>query len=243
MGLVEAKAILGWTADTVFHVGAHNFEELDDYQALGCSRVVWFDPICSRKTSSLPISHKFFPVAIALAPATRNFYRYDATGFSSLLELPAVSPIIRISPNLVEKTRVETAPLAPFQEEFPRSSPDESRALIVDVQGAEAEVMLSANLSDLDIVIVETSRRWMYAGSGNSAEFIESLLSFYGFHRHLSLTDPIFGHGEQYYARSVPERRRRVELDFGLRALAHMSRGAVRRTASGARRRLAEWRP
>lgn len=240
MSLALAKRVLGWSPEMILHVGAHAFEEADEYVALGAETVLWFEPVPHRPTPPLPPGHHLYEVAVGLAPREREFFIYDASEYSGFCRMPWRLPLLRINPKIAAVAQVEVCPLTQFQDAFEKL-PSESRvALVVDTQGSELEVLLSADLQGIDYVVVETSRRGMYAGVGNTRVATQRVLEAHGFGLALDLSDPILGHGNQYYSRPATSRDGRIrslELRHKTTSILSIPRSTLRRIHSAVWRR------
>jgi FkbM family methyltransferase len=151
--LPEALAELGIEARGVLHVGAHRGEEMPVYAKCGFESFTLVEP----DPLNADYLRETFPdvdvveVAVGPEPGTATLHRAENTVYSGL------------RPDAGQPTRatveVSVWPLSTIQEGR------KANVLVVDTQGTELEVLASADLSDVDLIIVETQElsRAMYA--------------------------------------------------------------------------------
>jgi len=143
-------ARLGIRAVSVCHVGAHHGEEVDIYTQCG------FDPIVLVEPDPAQVGelHRRFdarPDVVIVEAAcgtevgTGQLYRTGRTVGSTLEPRP-------VEPAVGEPMRVEVVRLPDIQ--------GQANVLVIDTQGSEAAVLATADLAGVDLVIVETTRRF-----------------------------------------------------------------------------------
>lgn len=146
--LPEAMDELAVEPRGVLHVGAHHGEEVPDYLAAGFTDITLVEPDpdnCAVMAGQEWGGHvRIFGVACGEeALAAAPFYRATDTVFSSL------TPNLRVGP--IETLEVPVVRTADLQ--------GNANVLVVDTQGTEMAVLRGADLSTLDLVIVETQNR------------------------------------------------------------------------------------
>jgi hypothetical protein len=130
----------------VLHIGAHHGEEVPLYQGLGLSPIVLVEP----QLQACAVIRELYGSAVRLIQGVvlsggtvatlRTSQRSMASGTSPLV--PDV--VARMSAIPVHQARA-------IQREVP-----ECNVLVVDTQGTELDVLLSADLDALDLVVAET---------------------------------------------------------------------------------------
>lgn len=203
-----------WMPGGVFHVGAHKFEELEDYQILGFSPVIWFDPQDAYLPTELPDNQFFHKCVIQDSDdltVTFNLYK-DATGFSSIHQVSgSVSKFFTSMPNHFERIEVSSHKLSSFQERYVSLYPSRTWTLVISTQGSETSVLTSTNLDLIDNIAIRTSKEEIYQNAGNTFEETKDFLTNACFNLNLDLSDPIFGHGWQYYSKHNKRHYRLLE--------------------------------
>lgn len=153
--LPEALAELGIEAKSILHVGAHRGEEVPIYQKCGFEQITLIEP---DPVNALFLRNEYehdgvHVVQQAIAPevGVATFHRAANTVYSGL-KSDAGQPS-------VESFDVGTLPLSVVQDKYP------ANVLVVDTQGTELEVLGTADLTGVDLIIVETQElsRAMYA--------------------------------------------------------------------------------
>jgi hypothetical protein len=195
----ELARNLSFRLTEVIHIGAHKFEESDEYVLFGTKEVFWIDPVPQSDPKSLPAGQKFLQIAVANVrkPSLREFRIFTATGFSSFYNLIQPKSLLRGTPPCEKVINVKTNSLSNVIAE---NHLNEYRSLVIDTQGSEFEILLSVNLEYFNEIIVETSRRQLYENEKSHTAVNELLLSA-GFHHNMNDSDFFFGHGDQYYSR------------------------------------------
>lgn len=192
---------LDYDLSRVIHVGAHKFEESNEYDEYGTVEVFWIDPLPQVTPENLPKNQKFLAIAIdnVSTKSTRNFKIYDATGFSSFFELDRQGSLLRGTPSDIRTVTVEVESLRNLITE---NNLLKFSTLVVDTQGSELEILKSADLEQFSEVIVETSRIPLYQNESRHSE-INKLMSESGFFHNFNSSDFIYAHGDQYYSRNT----------------------------------------
>lgn len=124
----------------VVHVGAHLGEEVPTYQACGFARIVLVEPDlqCVYEIRSRYPDVEIVHAACAAYEGVAQLWLGDKTYHSGLLRPPGVTrgPMVR------------TVPLAAVQ--------GDCNVAVIDTQGTEFEVLQSADLDSLDVIVIET---------------------------------------------------------------------------------------
>lgn len=106
--------------------------------------------------------------------------------------------------------------------------------LSVATQGSELEVLLSADLSLIDQIMVRTSAVAIYEGAVDSKIEIEYFLEKSGFFLNLDLSDIFFKRGYQYFSKRNEKYYRFESARFKVLTLMHFLAGIVRRFIAAA---------
>lgn len=151
--LPQALSELGVDAKSVLHVGAHRGEEMPVYEACGFGgfTLVEPDPENAAYLRAKWPQAAVVECAVGGETGTAILHRAANTVYSGL-KPDAGMPTLR-------SVEVDVRPLRDIQADYP------ANVLVVDTQGTEVEVLASADLSGVDLVIVETQdlSRAMYA--------------------------------------------------------------------------------
>ena len=149
----EAITELGITPAGILHVGAHRGEEVPIYRKAGFERITLVEPDPDNAAYLRAELPDVAVVESAVGPnvGQAEFHRAANTVFSGL-RADAGQPT-------TETFTVDVRHLCDVQAEHP------ANVLVVDTQGTELEVLGTADLSGVDLVIVETQElsRQMYA--------------------------------------------------------------------------------
>jgi FkbM family methyltransferase len=146
--LPQALEALGVEPRHVLHVGAHHGEEVPTYLQCGFTTITLVEPDadnCALMNAQEWASRvRVYGVACASKTSlAAPFYRNEATPFSSL------------TPNL-RRGRVTTTTVPVVRTSDLQA---DANVLVVDTQGTEMDVLWGADLSRLELVIVETQTR------------------------------------------------------------------------------------
>lgn len=149
--LPEALAELGIDAKAILHVGAHRGEEVPIYRECGFASIVLVEPDPDN-AAYLRDEHPDVTVVEQACGAHEGVATLHRAGVFAGLAADPNHP----APDTVS---VAVGPLRDVQAEHP------ANVLVVDTQGSELEVLATADLSGVDLVIVETQelRRDLYA--------------------------------------------------------------------------------
>jgi FkbM family methyltransferase len=153
--LPEALADLGIAAKGVLHVGAHRGEEVPIYRKCGFDQITLVEP----DPDNAAFLRTEFPdcavveFAVGAEPGTATFHRAVDSVFSGLREDAHVPT--------ADAFDVAVQPLFALQ----AGCAEPANVLVVDTQGTELEALASADLSGVDLVVVETQElsRELYA--------------------------------------------------------------------------------
>lgn len=184
----------------VFHVGAHQLEELELYDELRIKNIMWFE---ANHELAKYLQNKFYgeliyPYAICDEDnPSKEFIVTNNHQSSSLLELhthkiehPWVVEMKRIQ---VECKRLDTFVK---ENEVDLSS---YNFLNMDIQGAELLALKGASetLKHIDYIYLEVNEKELYKGCGLLPE-VDQFLQQYGFER-VETTMLIHGWGDAFY--------------------------------------------
>jgi FkbM family methyltransferase len=175
---------------SVLHIGAHVGGEADRYEQAGFREVSWveadpdlFAKLCQRVGTGRSIPHRAFQALITRqSGGTRTLYRFSNNGGSN--SMFRSNELFRENMGDVRETGVNI--------ELPEISMDDLAAeqviqpttLVIDVQGAELEVLLGGlkTLKSVWVLEVEVSRTPIYEG-GAAFKDVDALLKDAGFVR------------------------------------------------------------
>jgi FkbM family methyltransferase len=149
MKLVELAKELGVFLRGVIHIGAHEGQEASDYDEL---KQLYIEPIPSLAKLLRDRGLDVLEVAVSNYTGTSDFYITDFDQGSSLL-LPlehSIQKKITVSVDTLENL-------------VPDSSP--YNCIVIDVQGAELDVLKGTKVEKFDLIICETNSRERYSGS------------------------------------------------------------------------------
>lgn len=149
--LPEALAELGIEPRGVLHVGAHRGEEVEIYRKCGFERVVLVEP---DPVNAEFLRSEFGDVTVVEAACG------DHEGVATLHRAGVFAGLAPDPSHPAEGwVNVAVGPLRDIQADHP------ANVLVVDTQGSELEVLGTADLSGVDLVVVETQelRRGLYA--------------------------------------------------------------------------------
>lgn len=157
----------------VVHVGAHHGQEVADYRRAGFGRIVLVEPnpACWPALDRLHVDEVHTCAAGSAGLVTLYVTEWDERS-STLLPTETYQ--------VVETIAVERRPLADMQ--------TGCNVAVLDCQGAELDVLRSADLARFDVLIVETSATVRYEGAATRAD-IDEFLTGAGWRRSRSVTD------------------------------------------------------
>lgn len=141
----------GITVTGVVQVGAHRGEEVETLRRITSGPVVLVEPIPELAAALRAIPDvTVVEAACGVAAGRRLFNITENTKYASLYR-PAKKPVVR----QVEVRVVRLADVIP----------PEVNAAVLDVQGAELDVLAGAPLDQLDVIVAETHTKAMYTGA------------------------------------------------------------------------------
>lgn len=166
----------------VIHVGAHKGQEVPAYRAAGFERIVLVEP----NPAYWPTLEGFDAVVHRCAAGPQGHADLHITSW------PQRSSLLRPVDYRVKRTiEVEVCPVYEMQEGC--------NVAALDIQGAELEALRTADLSLLDVVIVECFDERRYEGAAITAEVDEFMLQHgfvrfgeYGGHAKRTLVDVVW---------------------------------------------------
>lgn len=130
------------------HIGAHHGEEVPHYLAAGFRHITLVEPdpeSCAVMAGADWIDSANIGImrnACGQVPRTDTFHRTTETAFSGLQRHPTVPT--------AESFPVEIIPVTAIQWQV------HANVLVIDTQGTELDVLRSAELASLDLIIIET---------------------------------------------------------------------------------------
>lgn len=151
------RALAGIERRGVVHVGAHAGQEVGAYRAAGFARIVLIEPNPAL-WPRLPqgpgiVVHPY--AAGSPGVATLHIPRHGT-------EASLLRPLHR---KVVRTVRVQVRPLAEMQ--------TACNVAVLDVQGGELDALRTADLTELDAVIVECSTKARYEGAATRDEICD----------------------------------------------------------------------
>jgi FkbM family methyltransferase len=149
MNLITLAKELGVFPKGVIHVGAHEAQEEQDYSGI---KQLYIEPIPELAKLLKNRGLTVIECAISNYTGTSDFYITDFDQGSSLL-LPlehSIQKKITVSVDTLENL-------------VPDSSP--YNCIVIDVQGAELDVLKGTKVEKFDLIICETNSRERYSGS------------------------------------------------------------------------------
>jgi FkbM family methyltransferase len=163
--LMAAHDITPWV---LTHVGAHHGEEVEVYRDCGFSLIALVEP---DPTSVQVLRGKFGgadDIAITEAAVTPQ-----PDSGTALLHLAERSVWSGLQPHPTASGYTVAVPTIGINEVL---RADDTNVLVLDTQGSELDLLRAAHLDELDMVIVETTRR-----AGDGAAFYDDAVSYMTF--------------------------------------------------------------
>ena len=183
----------------IVHVGAHRAQEADAYRAAGFRRMVWVEPQSELAAELRARGLDVVECAVGTEPGRRELLVPENTQRASLLPPLAMRVAGRTT---VRVRRLDQLDIAGCN------------ALVVDVQGAELDVLRSGSLNQFDLIVVECCHRRRYAGQADP-ESVHQLLSEAGFryaarapHRRSYIVDRFYVRSEVPHGRAATDTAR-----------------------------------
>ena len=142
----QALAELGLSLKHVIHVGANLGQEVPDYRRAGIERITLVEPDPDT-AAKLRAAHPDLPVlevACATQPGTGLLSRADNADVWSTL---ATTPLPH-GKTVTSRVQVTLVTVAEIQ--------GDADMLVVDTQGTELDALMSADLTRLSLVVIET---------------------------------------------------------------------------------------
>lgn len=168
-GLRDLMAEHGIPAKGVVHVGAHLGQEVPLYRSIGFNEIILIEanPHLADRLREIYPREQWLEVfirnlACASSPGTRTLHITEQDKLSSIYK-----PLTR---RIVETVEIATEPLSDLIH-------NDINVAVIDVQGAELEVVSGAPLDTLDVIVLETHRRSKYAGAPGTDEALQSMKS------------------------------------------------------------------
>lgn len=188
----------------LLHVGAHLGGEADDYERAGFRRICWveadpqtFEALEERMSERGSGRHACFQALLtSRSGGRRKLHRFSNNGGSN--SIYRATELFHESMGDVHESGDPVELEETTLDEFVEARNFEPTTLVVDVQGAEGEVLAGASrtLLRLSVVEVEISRQALYEGAALFGE-IDKLLSDAGFSR----VTHVPWHGDVVYIR------------------------------------------
>ncbi len=170
----------------LIHIGAHLVQERDEYKKLNFSPVLWFEanPQIAEKARNILMSYsdqELLNKALwSTAGVAKPFYFAGHQGSSSSLLEPYL--ISASHPEVVKTGEISLVTSTLDDELNKLGSEVHYRVLVLDVQGAEIEVILGGcnTLKNVDYIISEISQIELYRNTSTVKE-LSKVLNEYGF--------------------------------------------------------------
>ena len=165
----------------LIHVGAHLVQERDEYRNSGFEPVIWFEASPATAYSAKNIlknysNQSIINCALWSEPGIRKtFHIAGNEGSSSSLLEPYLITASHPDVYTTERFTVETSTL---DKEIPKLGLDKRlRTLVLDVQGAEIEVLKGSTvaLTEIDYIITEISRIELYKNTTRIKQIVQFL--------------------------------------------------------------------
>lgn len=201
---VLRRCLNGFTPETALHVGAHQAEEAEMYEALGVREVHWVEAqpeLCSQLQRKLnPATNFIYNAAVWSKGGVKKEFLITNNSLSS--SLFTLKSHLEVHPEVEEISRLQIT-TSRLDEILPRKKFD---LINVDVQGAEAELQALQGLGDLlretQLIYLEVNKAELYEGI-DLVPAVDCFLAGEGFRRVVTLWVPRKGWGEAIYMRDV----------------------------------------
>lgn len=178
---------LGIKPTGVIHVGAHIGEEVPVYEQCGFARIVLVEPDVARvdyirqQYPTVEVVH----AACADVEGVGQLWRGERTYHDSLIEPPAGQ----------RGPTVRTARLDALQRDC--------NVIVIDTQGTEYDVLVTADLAPADLLIVETVQA-QYRVAAADRDLTVAYLAGHGWEVVEEWQHDATGHTDSVFARAVP---------------------------------------
>lgn len=219
----------------LIHIGAHLVQERDEYKTLNFSPVLWFEanPQIAEKAKNIlkdyPDQELLNEALWSTAGVAKPFYFAGHQGSSSSLLEPH---LISASHPEVVKTGEISLVTSTLDTELNRLRTGvQYRVLVLDVQGAELEVILGGGdtIKNVDYIISEISQIELYRKTSTVKE-LSKVLNDYGFTFVASEINRATGWGEGLFIKTSLLNDI-SELDFDHRVIGkYLAKGRMLRT-------------
>jgi len=158
------------TSAPLIHIGAHLVQERDEYQQLNFYPVLWFEgiPEIAKRASEIlkkyPDQHIINRALWSTNGVRKRFHFAGHEGSSSSLLEPYLISASHPEVKKIREFEVETSTLD--TEISKMEKPEQFKVMVLDVQGAEIEVLKGAihTLQNIDYIISEISQIELYKG-------------------------------------------------------------------------------
>jgi FkbM family methyltransferase len=148
----------------VLHVGAHAGEEVEVYRAIGFGRIILAEPNPAMLTVLQAIP------GVEVVPAAIGIRNHPCVAFFNPGRTQLVSSLMMAG---CEVAPGFTAPMRRLD----ALDCAGCNVLVVDVQGAELDVLMSGSLDQFDVVVCEVDYAARYIGAPSPDEICDHLLS------------------------------------------------------------------
>lgn len=202
---VLRKCLNGFTPETVLHVGAHQAEEAEMYEALGAHEVHWVEAqpeLCSQLRRKLDPARNFiYNAAVWSKSGVKKELLITNNSLSS--SLFSLKSHLEAHPEVEEVRRLEIT-TSRLDEILPHKRFD---LINVDVQGAELQALhgLGNLVQKTRLIYLEVNKAELYEGI-DLVPAVDSFLLGEGFRRIVTLWVPRKGWGEAIYLRDASVR-------------------------------------
>lgn len=157
MNFIQLAEKHGIKPHGVVHVGAHEAQEVDQYDGINQLYIEPIPQIASK------LQNRGLDVIAKAAADYTGKAKFFVTDFSQ-----GSSMLVPLEHSVSEKILVDTDTLKNMIQE-----PSKYNCLVIDTQGTELHVLKGAELDDFDMIICETNTRKRYAGAPLHQEVAE----------------------------------------------------------------------
>ena len=198
---------MGITPKTVVHVGSHHGQDNAQYELLGIDSIYWCeaDPVCASQIRlRYPKSYVVEGVFWSEANKSLDFWLMPNPAHNSLFEP-------KFFAEDTQRIQVKTTTL---DYEFHNLIIRKPTLLVLDVQGAELEVLQGANkfLSKINFLICEITDESTISTFSVTRREIEELLTPLGFKKSISRRSHSGEYYDQLFVRLGKKERLRIRL-------------------------------
>lgn len=219
----------------LIHAGAHLAQEREEYASLGFEPVIWFEasPQIYKQASEIlrhfPNQDIINRALWSVSGIEKTFHVAGNQGSSSSLLEPYL--ISASHPEVVTTSQYKIITSTLDEEMSKIISDAKYRVLVLDVQGAEIEVLKGAAsiISEIDYVVTEVSILELYKGNTQIKQIVD-FLSQFGFEYAASEINRATGWGEGLFIRKSITSARNDRLNAHVVVGKKIAKGRLVRT-------------